>query len=375
MRKCVYLIMLFSLLAGGCSSKKVAEDELANIPLAIRDGLPSPSGGFVMVVCGERITVDEVIEPALEYFRPLAQESSPEVFKAQAKRQVDGMVTSRISDIVLYDRAREDMSEGMESAVDKIVEGEVRRFLVGFGNDYAKAETSLKEKGMDWEKFREYQKKMILSQSYISSKIPKDRHITYSGMMNYYNAHKEDYVTDPMIQFRLIDIDVEKVIVAGVNESKSEKAQKLAKQLSERLKKGEDFGELAKKYSNGYRASYGGRWKPVRPNSLAEPYDILAISAEDIEAGQTAGPIEAGGHIFIMKLEEKQEHSMVPFEKVQKQIEAKITFERRKEAIDELSETLMRQAAVSNKEAFVQFCLEEIYRRCVTAKTAIAIEK
>jgi len=371
----VYLILLVLLLAGGCSSKKVSEDELANIPLAVRDGLPSPSGGFVMVVCGERITVDEVIEPVLEHFRPFAQKSGPEVFKARARRQVDELVTSRISDIVLYKRAREDMSEGMEQEVDRIVEVEARRFLVSFGNDYAKAEAALKEKGMDWKDFKEYQKKMMLNQFYISSKMPKDKPITFSEMTDYYNAHKENYATDPMIQFRLIDIDVEKVITADVNESKSEKAQKLAWQLSERLKKGEDFGELAKKYSNGYRASYGGLWKPVRPSSLAEPYNILAISAEDIEEGQTTGPIEAGGHIFIMKLEEKQEHNVVPFEKVQKQIEAEIAFERRKEVVDELSETLMRQAAVSNKEAFVEFCLEEIYRRCVTAKTAIAIER
>ena len=134
----------------------------------------------------------------------------------------------------------------------------------------------------------------------------------------------------------------------------------------ERLNGGEDFAELAKECSNGYRAASGGLWNPVRPDSLAKPYDILAEKAQEIEAGQIAGPIEAGEHIFIMKLQEKQDKSTIPFEEVQNQIEAQIDFERRRKAVDEVGMKLMQEAAVSNKEAFVDFCIEEIYQKCNT---------
>jgi len=82
----------------------------------------------------------------------------------------------------------------------------------------------------------------------------------------------------------------------------------LAGELLGRIDNGEGFGALAGQYSHGHRRLFGGLWKPVQPESLAEPYDILAAEAEKIEPGRTTGPIEAanGEHIFIMKLEDKQ---------------------------------------------------------------------
>jgi len=63
-----------------------------------------------------------------------------------------------------------------------------------------------------------------------------------------------------------------------------------------------------------------------------------------------------------MKLEEKSEASVEPFEAVQSQIEAKIILERRREAIDKLNEEVMQQAAIENADRFIDFCLERIYR-------------
>jgi len=47
---------------------------------------------------------------------------------------------------------------------------------------------------------------------------------------------------------------------------------------------------------------------------------------------------------------------------VQKEVEAKINFDRLKEAVDELNAKLVRQAALTQRDEFVDFCLERIYR-------------
>lgn len=143
-----------------------------------------------------------------------------------------------------------------------------------------------------------------------------------------------------VLRFRLIDIEPAKLEVTDPNQNRLEKAEELADELMGRLRTGEDFGELAKRYSNGHRAMFGGLWKPVEPGSLAKPYDILAGEAERIKPGQIAGPIKAGEHIFIMKLEDKQSAGFEPFEDVQSQVEAQIFFERRKKAVDEFSTSL-----------------------------------
>jgi parvulin-like peptidyl-prolyl isomerase len=367
MRKCAFLTVLVLLLTYGCGGggkPKFTEEELALIPLAQREGLPEASDGFVLAVGGETITSDEIItEPLLDHFRPIAQKSSFEQFKKQARPELEQIIAARVSNILLYQQAKRDTGVDIEDALEKATEAEVRKFVAGFKGDNAKAEQALKQMGMDWRSFREYQKKMILSQDYIRRLLPEYRPITYSELVNCYNEMKEEFFAIPaMITFRLIDIQIPKLEVTDPNRSRLEQARELASELVRRLREGEDFGELAKQYSHGHTASFGGLWQPVQPQSLAKPYDILAAEADKMKPAQIAGPIEAGEHIFIMKLEEKRPKSFEPLENVQKEVEAKIIFDRRKKAVDEFSSKLMQQAALNERNRFIDFCLEKICR-------------
>jgi len=371
-RKYGFLLSLAFLLVWGCVSKTnpaLMEAEMERSHPLQRQVLPEPSGGFVLAMGEETISGEEVITATIEHFKDFAQRSSFEQFALQARGALEQLIMRRISDILLYHQAKIEAGKDVDERLDKLADAEVRRFIVSFGGDYAKAEEALKKMGMDWVSFKKYQKRMILSQSYISSQLPENRPITYSELTDNYNSMRDEFFTIPAtLLFRLIDIEVAKVGVADPNESRVVRARELADGLVERIKSGEDFGELAKEYSHGHRRAFGGLWKPVQPGSLAVPYDVLAAEAEKIEQGQIAGPIEAEGHIFIMKLEEKRPRSVEPFEKVQGRIEAKIIFERRKKAADEFSAKLVQQAKLANKDEFIDFCVEEIYRRCNRGK-------
>ena len=366
MRKYVLLTALMLLAAAGCESGKkpaLAEKDLAKIPFAQREGLPEPSGGFVLAVSGQTITSDEVVGTLMEHLKEFAQKTDIERFEKEVRPSVEQFVVGKITNILVYQQAKKQAGENINEALDKAVDGEIRKFIVGFGGDYAKAEDAIKKMGMNWADFKEYQKKLILSQSYISSKIPEDKPITYGELVDYYDSMKDKYFIRPaMIKFRLIDIEVDKIEVRDANESKAENAGDLADELIKRLEAGEDFGELAKKYSNGYRKEAGGLWNAVEPESLAEPYDVLAEMAEKIQPGQVTGPVGAGEHIFIMKLEAKQSKLVEPFEKVQKEVEAQLSFERRKQTFDEFGATLIKQAVLTEKDEFINYCIQRIYQ-------------
>jgi parvulin-like peptidyl-prolyl isomerase len=148
----------------------------------------------------------------------------------------------------------------------------------------------------------------------------------------------------------------------------------LANRLLARIKSGEDFGELAMQYSHGPFREFGGLWKPVRPDSLAAPYDTLAAEAEKIEPGQIAGLVETAEHVFIMKLEAKQSAGYVPFQDVQEQVRNKIVFDRQSEVLNQVNTELLQQAELSKTDEFVDFCLDKIYQmrdQSVTVKRNI----
>jgi len=373
MRRCIFLVALTALLAGGCQSKsKPARKDLAQIPFAQKTGLPEPSGGFALAIGDETITSNEIIDsltehkgtivPLIERLRPTAQRGTLEQFKEQALPELEKILAAKISNILLYQQAKKAAGENIDERLETLVKAEARRFVNSFGGDYAKAEEELKRRGMNWSSFEEYKKREMLSYSYIREQLSEEKPITYSELLDYYNKSKDKFFSRPaMIKFQLIDIDVTGIKVAGPNESRQEKAKSLANELLEQIKAGEELSSLAEKYSE---VSFVGFSRGIRPDSLEKPYDVLAAEAEKIQPGEVTLPIEAGMHIFIMKLEEKRPRALVPFEKAQKQIEAQITFERRRKAVEEFNQKLAEQAELGEKDRFADFCLEQIYQIC-----------
>ena len=359
---------------GGCGDEGksgVTESELARIAVAQKIELVKASGGLVLMVGGEPITSDEIIKsPAeldgeyvspLEHFKASAQTNSLEQFKKQARDRLESAVMSKISETLLYQHAKRQAGTGIDESLDKMAEKEMRKFVLGFGGDEAKADEALKQRGMDRESFKERQKKLILIQSYIGSKMPKYQPVTYRELVDCYDRMKDKFFSKPaQIRFRLIDVEPAKLDITDPNQDRREEARRLAGELVGRIKAGEDFGTLAQKYSHGLGWEVGKLWQP---GSLKRPYDVLAPEAEKIEPGQIAGPIETAEHIFIMKLEEKQSAGYEPFEKVQKQVENKVIADQRNEVVNRLEARLREQAGLGKTDEFVDFCLEKIYRQ------------
>ena len=365
MRKFSFLFVVAILLAAGCGSQKetaLTEEQLQLRPIA-SGNMPIASGGFVLSIGGEAITSDEFTEALTKHYELLAQTKDFEQFEAEAGPELERIIRGRISNILLHQKAKEELGDQIDEGLEKAVESDVRGFVSDFGGDYAKAEEKLKKEGYDWKSYREFLKKKMLSEYYISQNLPKDEPITHSELLSFYDDIKAKYFTEPAtITFRLIDIQPTTLKGYDPNKSNQQLAEALADELVRRLKDGEDFAELAEQYSHGHRASAGGLWKPVQPTSLAEPYDILAKEAEKIDIGYITGPVKTEGHIFIIKLESRNKGKIESFEEMQGQVEAMVIAERRQRAIEKFSAELFEEAALSDINPFFDYCLKEIYR-------------
>jgi parvulin-like peptidyl-prolyl isomerase len=372
-RICLSILMI--LLLEGCDDNKsrLTDAELERLAITQKIELVEAAGGFVLLVGGETLTSDEIIDsrttlngmyvsPA-EYFGPIAHASELEQFKELARRQLEDIVMAKISNILLFQNAKRQAGANVDEVMEKTAENEYRKFVLNFGGDQARADNELKKRQMDKKSFMEQQKRAFLIQWYVASKLPGDRPVTYDELMECYNRIKDKYFARAAkIRFRLIDIQPAKLVLTDPNEDRIQFGKERADKLLELIKSGKDFGELAKQFSNGDWRDFGGLWRSIQPSSLAEPYDILAVEAEKIEPGQVAGPIITKGHIFIMKLEEKQVAGYEPFEQVQDRVEEEFLSERRDEVVDKLYARIRLEAKLSRTDKFIDFCLEKIYR-------------
>jgi parvulin-like peptidyl-prolyl isomerase len=377
MNRFVFLSVLMALLMVGCQGdgkSAMTDAELERIALTQRIELVEAGGGLVLVVGGETITSEQVIESLtelngrfvspVELFKPLARMSDLEQFTTRARGQIENIITGRISGILLYQHARNHVGKNnIDEALDRAAENELRKFVLSFGGNQAKADEELKKRGMDRESFKKRQKRSMLIQSYISSKMSYDRPITYRELRDCYNEIKDErFARDAKITFRLIDIQPARLQVADPNQDRRQLAKALADNLLVRLKSGDDFSELAKQYSHGPFKDKGGLWPSLQPQSLAAPYDMIAGQALRTEPGQVAEPIISKEHVFIMKLEEKQAVGYQPFAQVQEDVEKEIMSNRRNEVYKKLNESLIEEAKLDRADEFVDFCLEKIYR-------------
>jgi hypothetical protein len=352
----------------------MTDAEVERLAVTQKIELVEAAGGLVLMVGGETLSSDEIIGTQTqlsgmfispkEYFGPIAQANDFEQFKELVKEPLEEIIIAKISNILLYQYLKkqaggEDIDEGLEKAA----ENEYRKYVLGFGGDQARADEELKRSLMDKKSFVEQQKRTILIQTYMASKMPNNRQVTYREMMDYYDKMKNRYFAiASKIRFRLIDIQPARLALEDPNDDPWRLGNMMADKLLRLIKSGEDFGELAKKYSHGNWREFGGLWRPIQPSSLAEPYNVLAAEAQKIEPGEVAGPIVTRQHIFIMKLQEKQIAGYEPFEDVQELVKNKILLDRRNEVFDKLNAEIRWQAKLSNTDKFVDFCLEKIYR-------------
>ncbi len=376
MNRCVFSSVLMALLIAGCQGdgkSAMTDAELERIALTQRIELVEAGGGLVLVVGGETITSEQVIEsPAelngklitpVELFKPLARMSDLEQFKTRARGHVEKIVADRISGVLLHQHAKNEAGKNIDEALDRAAENELRKFVLSFGGNQAKADEELKKRGMDRESFKEKQKRSMLIQLYVSSKMSHDRPITYRELIDCYNEIKDErFARSAKITFRLIDIQPARLQVADPNQDRRQLAKSLADDLLTRLKSGDDFGELARQYSHGPFKDKGGLWPSLQPQSLAAPYDTIAAGAMKTEPGQVTEPIITEEHVFIMKLEEKQAVGYQPFVEVQEEVEGKVISNRRNDVFEKLNKRLIEEVKLGRADEFVDFCLEKIYR-------------
>lgn len=367
--KYVYRVMGLSCLAGvifltGCNSKKLphgkySEEEMESIPFANKSELPQATGGMSMRIYSETITVGEILGYVEQKLKPLAEKSDAETFLSQALPDIRETLRNKVTDVLLYQEARKTAPEDIDEKISKAVESEIARFVAGYGNNYALAENAIKRMGMDWKSFREYEKKLILTQSYISSTVKEEKRFAYRDLLDYYESVKAEQFSKPgFVEFSIIDID------PGNLTAEQAAADRIEEVLA-KLDTGEDFAEVAKQYSHGPFAAMGGKLEPVSldSGSLAEPYGTLAKEAQRMQPGQIIGPIEILGHLFVLKLDQLELGESKSFEEVQHLVEQQLQFLNRQKQYLELVQKLIAKADFVQLEQFSQFCALEAYNR------------
>src|SRR5207237_10594870 len=137
--------------------------------------------------------------------------------------------------------------------------------------------------------------------------------ITTEDMRKYYEANLKNFDRPAGIRVREISVYTEN---RGPAEKESQK-KKIEEALAA-VKKGDNFAEVASKYSESQTAQDGGDLGFFVKGELAKPLEDVAAK---LQKGQVSDIIALNGAFMILKVEDKHEGGVLPFELAQKEVQ------------------------------------------------------
>jgi len=205
-------------------------------------------------------------------------------------------------------------------------------------------ESAVKSQGMNWEDFKNNIRNRILTQQVISQEV--GRHITIGrdDAMKYYNEHKKDFERPEQVALRAIEIKTE-----GKSEAEVVELKKKADGLLKRVQDGEDFGQLAKRFSDGSTAQQGGFLGVYKRGELSKELEdrVFAMNKNELTP-----VIETKQGFLILQVLEHYTEGVQPFDKVENEIMDHLYSERMEPALREYLKTLREESYVVVKPGF-----------------------
>lgn len=207
-----------------------------------------------------------------------------------------------------------------------------------------KLEAAVTKEGLNWDDFKNNIRNKLLTQEVIRREVGSHINIGRDESMKYYEEHKKDFVKPELVALRAIEISTD-----GKKDSDLPDLRKKADDLLRRIKEGEDFATLAKRFSDGSTAQQGGYLGTYKRGELSKQLEDQVFA---MKKNQLTDVIETKQGYLILQVLERYEEGEQPFEKVENEIMDHLYGERMEPALREYLKTLREQSYVVVKPGY-----------------------
>ncbi len=170
-------------------------------------------------------------------------------------------------------------------------------------------------------------KKKLMVELDLKKKLDAEIKLSDDDLKKVYEQYKEKFKTDEQIRASHILV----------------KDEKTAQEVLAKLKKGEAFADLAKKYSADSTAEKGGDLGWFDKGKMVPEFDKAAFALKD---GETSGIVKSNFGYHIIKAVGRRPAGYAPFEEVKEQIKAAILPSKQQEVFQKVKADLKKNAKI-----------------------------
>jgi peptidyl-prolyl cis-trans isomerase SurA len=199
-------------------------------------------------------------------------------------------------------------------------------------------EKAVSSQGLNWEDFRNNIRSQILTQRVISAEVGSHITIGDDDIQKFYKEHKTEFVRPEQVALRAIEVNTE-----GKKPEEVPKLKEKAETALKRVKDGEDFGEIAKRFSDGATGKEGGFLGTYKRGELSKELEdrVFKMKRNDL-----TDIIETKQGFLILQVLEHYDEGEQPLEKVRNDITDHLYSQRMEPALREYLKTLREQSYV-----------------------------
>ncbi len=319
-----------------------------------KDGTAIPIEGG-LTVQSEILAPGDIWGDQIPELKRRAASASQREFQQWVIQQSAALITDRIAESLLYQKANSLIGDKAGPSVQSYVDGEIRKVVTEkFEGIQRRYEKSLEEQGQTIEDVRQQFRRQAIIGAYIESdvrkKIPEP---TRAELFEVFERNRESMRRPERRSMSLVDIRTSNFYPEGLSSpTRAQRAEAKANARSEalaaleELRSGKPFAEVARRRSHGLHAQDGGKWGWITPDAVRERFLPAVAAIQELSQGQVSELLEVPDGFFIVCCDQAQEAYEPNFVTAQPLIHRRIISQRHNGAIGAEVARLRSEAGV-----------------------------
>ncbi len=298
---------------------------------------------IIAKVNGDIITRSEVERTRQQSLAELQQRGvTGAAFEQAVKQREPNFLRDRIDQLLLTQKGKE-LNINVDSEVSKQVADMQRMVKIP---DPEKFQQFVKEQtGLPFEDYRSEMRNGFLTQRVLRQEVGSRVNIPRQEIIDYYEKNKREFVREESVFLREILVSTE-----GKDPAGAAAAEKKARDLVARARKGEKFHELARDHSEAATAENFGELGGAKRGDLKKEIEDLVFK---LNKNEVTDPIKLPNGFLILKVEERHQAGQASLEEVENEIMEKLYNPRFQPKVREYLTQLRQEAFLEIKPGFV----------------------
>ncbi|HCS48190.1 MAG TPA: hypothetical protein DIW61_08030 [Candidatus Aminicenantes bacterium] len=292
---------------------------------AVLLGLAGPAAGqvveeIVAIVNEDIITLSDFKEYHDSVYQMMRGQLKGEEFDTQYERVKKDMLETMITDLLLLQLAKKkqyNVAEDVKNYVDRLKQEN------NIETD-AQFRQALLQQGIQFEQFLKQIEENILRQLLVSQEVDRSIVVDETEGVNYYKINQAEFVEPEEYKLRAIYLSTES---RTADELEARKAE-----ISDRVAAGQDFALLAGELGDSPLKENQGDLGFIKKGQLDKTLEEAVVN---LKAGEMTPWVQAKNGWYRLKLEEKKESRLKPYDEVKKDIWEKIFMQKKSKKLAE----------------------------------------